>query len=471
MAHTRKNIIILSVFYLFSRCLFLTRYPIFNDEAIYLRETWIMTHIPHQLWYSLMDTGKQPLLFWLYGLSGYVIADPLLAARIVSVCIGLTTVWAVYLLGGTTAALLLITAPMFVFFDRLALVDSALAAIFAWLLVLLVRLRKDNAIRSAVFAGILAGLSLWIKSVGFLFALMAALEFIYLWYRHKRSLTLATAVIVLIAVVSWIAFPLFTRPEARLIFETAPLYTYSVQKLIALRFVNVGRNILYTFIDYAAYISPIVVLAFVASLLHISQKKRVLITAWLLTLSVVVLFGISVHARYILFTAVPVIVLSSFILSARKILLGITIAGMSVLSLMLIINPPAFFHLFPGTALGAEAYGYIDGWPSGYGTKEAFAAINADRRGEPAIIAIRFDSGNPEDAMIVYAKAYSNLTVKYWDPHQQEARAVLAALRTQRVYFVTRQGQYNGFERYLVPMGRFPKPGGKEHVELFRVRI
>lgn len=430
-----------------------------------------MTHVPHQLWFSLSDTGKQPLLIWLYGLAWQVIGDPLLSGRLVSVFIGLTTVWAVYLLGGWTAGILLVAAPMFVFFDRLALADSALAAVFAWLLVVLVKLRKRNVCRSAVFAGILVGISFWIKSTGFLFILITVTEFAYLWWSQKRDISTILALVVFIAVASWIGFPLFIRPEALRIFQTAHLYTYSVKELMALRFVNVGRNILHAFIDYTAYISPIVVLACIVSLRHVSHKKRILITAWLLSLAVVVVFGISVHARYILFTAVPVIVLSSFVLSARKILLGITMACMTVLSAILIIDPPTFFHIFPGTHLQGESYGYVDGWPSGYGTKEAFAAINADRQGEPAIIAIRFDSGNPEDAMIVYAKEYRNLAVKYLDPWQPEARAVLMASRTQRVYFVTRQGQYNGFERYLIPMAQFLKPGGKDKVELFRVRI
>jgi len=471
MARSRKNIIILSVFYLISRCLFLTRYPMFNDEAIYLREAWIMTHVPHQLWYSLTDTGKQPLLFWLYGFAGYVIADPVLAGRLVSVLIGLSTVWAVYLLGGTTAAILLIAAPMFIFFDRLALVDSALAAIFAWLLVFLARLRKQDAIRTALFCGILVGISLWVKSVGFLFGLVTVVEFLCIWYSQKKAHSILVALVVFIAVASWIGFPLFLRPESRLIFETAHQYTYSLKQLIALKFVNVGANTLHAFLDYVAYVSPVVVLAAVASLWALTAKKRILITSWLVTVSVSVIFGISIHARYILFTAVPVIVLSSFVLASRKVLLGITIAGMGVLSAMLIADPPAFFHVFPFPQMKAESYGYVDGWPSGYGTKEAFAAINADRKGEPAIIAIRFDSGNPEDAMFVYAQGNSRLSVKYLDPRQPEARAVFAASRTQRVYFVTRQGQYNGFERYLVPMGQFLKPGGKDKVELFRVRI
>lgn len=473
MAQTRKDIVILSVFYLISRLIFLTRYPIFNDEAIYLREAWVMTHFPGQLWYSLSDTGKQPLLFWLYGFTWQVIGDPLLAGRLVSVVIGLTTVWAVYLLGGWTAGILLITAPLFVFFDRLALVDSALTALFAWLLVVLVRFQNRNAFRTAVFAGILVGVSFWIKTTGFLFVLVVASEFAYIWYSQKRASLPAVALLIFIAVAGAIGLPLFLRPEAVQIFATAHLYTYSLKEIIALNFGNVGGNILHAFLDYAAYVSPLVVLAFIVSVTSIvTQKKRILITAWLLTFSAIVFFGKSIHGRYVLFTTIPIIVLSSFVISTHRILLGITVAIMTVLSAILIIDPPTFFHMFPAVELRTESYQYVDGWPSGYGVKEAIAAIDADRRGERAIVAIRWDSGNPEDAVFVYTAGNTDMTAKYLDPRlPEDAREVLNASARGRVYFVTRQGQYNGFERYLIPLRQFPKPGGKEKVELFRVRI
>lgn len=473
MAQTRKDIIILSVFYLISRLIFLTRYPIFNDESIYLHEAWIMTHVPGQLWYSLSDTGKQPLLIWLYGLAWQVIGDPLLAGRLVSVFIGLTTVWAVYLLGGWTAGILLTTAPLFVFFDRLALVDSALAALFGWLLVLLVRLGKRNAIRTAILAGILVGISLWIKSTGFLLALITASAFAYSWYSQKRASLSAVALLMFIAVAGIIGLPLFLRAEAVQIFSTAHLYTYSLKELIALHFRNVGGNILHAFLNYAAYVSPLVVLAFIVSLRSIrTYKKRILIIGWLFVFSVSVIFGKSIHGRYVLFTTVPIIILSSFVLSAHRIIFGFTVALMTALSALLIIDPPTFFHSFPLPDLQSESYQYIDGWPSGYGVKEAIAAIDADRHGEPTIVAVRWDSGNPEDAVFVYTAGNTGMTAKYLDPRlPEDAREVLNASARERVYFVTRQGQYNGLERYLLPLAQFPKPGGKEKVELFRVRI
>lgn len=473
MALSRKDILILSFFYLVSRCLFLTRYPIFNDEAIYLRYAWVMSHVPGQLWYSLSDSGKQPLLYWIYGISWQLVGNPLLAGRIVSVFIGLTTVWAVYLLGGWIAGILFITAPLFIFFDRLALVDNALAALFAWQLVLLVRLEKRNAIRTAVLVGILVGVSLWIKSTGFLFALVAGLEFVFLWYSQKRARSIAVALLVFIAVAGNIGFPLFFRPEYVHIFQMASEYTYTVKELFAQNFGNLSGNVLHAVLDYAGYVSPLIVLAFVLSVRSIvTQKRRVLFTSWLLAFIVVVVFGRNIHARYILFTAIPVIVLSSFALSTRKILLGVTVALMSVLSAILIIDTPMFFHLFPTAQLRAESYAYVDGWSSGYGVKEVLAAIDADRHGEQALVAVRWDSGNPEDAMFVYTKGNPQITTKYLDPRlPKEAYKVLDASARGRVYFVTRQGQYNGFERYLTPLGQFSKPGGKEKIELFRVRI
>ncbi len=473
MAQTRKNLVILSVFYLLSRIVFLTRFPIFNDEAIYLREAWVVTHVPGQLWYSLADSGKQPLLIWLYGLAWQLIGNPLLAGRLISVGIGVTTVWAVYLLGGWTAAILVLAAPLFVFFDRLALVDSALAAVFAWLLVVLVRLQKQNALRTAIFAGLLVGISFWIKSTGFLLALVAVFEFAYVWYTQKKAFPIALVLLIFVAVAGIVGLPMFIRPEAVHIFGTANLYTYSLTELLGIHFGNAGPNVWHAFLDYAAYVSPLVVIAFLISLGSLrTQKKRILITAMLLSFAVIVIFGKNIHGRYVLFTTVPMLVLSSFVLSAHKVIFAFTVSSMILLSSILIIDPPAFFHLFTVPELRSESYQYIDGWPSGYGVKEAMAAIDTDRRGEHAIVAIRWDSGNPEDGMFVYATEETGVTLLHMDPRiPDETRMVLDSAAGGRVYFVTRQGQYNGFERYLVPMAQFIKPGGMEKVELLRVRI
>jgi hypothetical protein len=458
MAQTRKTITVLSVFYLLTRLIFLARYPIFNDEAIYLRYAWVMTHVPRQLWYSLSDSGKQPLLYWLYGLSWQVIHNPLLGGRLVSVFIGLTTVWAVCLLGGWTAGILFITAPLFVFFDRLALVDSALAALFAWLLVLLMKLEKRRAIRIAILAGILVGISFWIKSTGIIFCIIAILALARFSFR---------AILSFIGTVCVIIFPLVLRPESIRIFEMAHEYTYTMHELIGVHFVNVWGNLINTVFVYVGYISPLI---FGAAFL---RKKNFLFFAWVFSIAFVVVFGRSVHGRYVLFTAIPMIILASTWLAKHKAFLYITMGSMTFLSAILVVDSPNFFYLFPQwMVFRTESWQYVDGWPSGYGVKEALNAIDADRRGERALVAVRWDSGNPEDAMFVYTKENTEVTTKYLDPRlPDDAREVLTASAHGRVYFVTRQGQYNGFERYLIPLAQFPKPGGKEKVELFRVRI
>ncbi len=171
-SQTVKDIIGLSIVYFVSRLTFLTLYPIFNDEATYLRYAQVMVSYPLHRWYSLAHTGKQPLLYWLYGLMMKVVSDPLLAGRLVTVIFGASTVVAVYQLGklldsrrtALVAGILVIFSPLFIFFDRLALVDSTLAVLFSWILVFLVRFGNRQTTKESFFIGLLVGISFWIKS-------------------------------------------------------------------------------------------------------------------------------------------------------------------------------------------------------------------------------------------------------------------------------------------------------------------
>ena len=73
--------------YFSTRLVNLTIIPIFTDEAIYLRWGQIALADPRWRFISLLD-GKQPLLIWLFLPALKLIADPLVAGRMVSIFAG-----------------------------------------------------------------------------------------------------------------------------------------------------------------------------------------------------------------------------------------------------------------------------------------------------------------------------------------------------------------------------------------------
>jgi hypothetical protein len=149
---------VLSLVCLMLRGTGLLRLPIFGDEAIYLRWAQLIrgegltSHMagPHQWWISLADP-KPPLHYWLMALVFHWSADPLAAARGISVAVGIVGVALLFVLCsesdwllrraasagieargilpngrilGLMAALLMIFCPFIAFYQRLATADA-----------------------------------------------------------------------------------------------------------------------------------------------------------------------------------------------------------------------------------------------------------------------------------------------------------------------------------------------------------
>lgn len=475
-----KDLLILGVAYFFSRFLWITRYPIFNDESTYLRYGYVMTTVPGQAWYSLVHSGKQPLVYWLYGLSMKFITDPVLAARMITVLIGFVTVIGCYTLGsrigsrrvGVVAALLVIVSPMQVFFDRLALVDSVLAAICVWLLVELDALTQTKRSSSSILVGALIGLSLWVKSTGFLFALVTLVWMVITW-RIRPAFPFWQTMARITASCLLVSLPLTLRPEYSRVVAMAGEYTFTWREVWSKRLAYVPGNMLDGALVIAGYISPVVLGASVFATAYQRKTRLLLLTlSWVVMLGTIFIFGKTVHSRYLLFATIPMVVASASVLSRFPLLVLAAVVPMTSLSLLLIARPDTFFHVFPSwRVFQSESWQYIDGWPSGYGLKEAFALVEADRKLQPAVMTVRLDTGNPEDAVFVYGVSRSDTYVRYLDYRLvEEASEILSHASRIPTYFITRSGQYAGFEHSIILLGRIPKPRGNDAIEVFRVR-
>lgn len=146
-------IIIAGVTFL-SRIINLTSIPIFTDEAIYIRWAQIGLTDPAQRYIALTD-GKQPLMTWAMYPFLRLFSDPLFAGRFVSVLTGIAACLGVYFVSkelfGRKAAvfssLLYIISPFTLIYDKLALMDSMLAAFGIWSLYLEVLMIKKNTFR------------------------------------------------------------------------------------------------------------------------------------------------------------------------------------------------------------------------------------------------------------------------------------------------------------------------------------
>ena len=150
----------------------LTTIPVFVDEAIYIRWSQVMAAVPSLKFLPLTD-GKQPLFMWILMLFVRKLSDPLVAGRLISVFSGAASALGVYFLtsllfkskkAATLALIFWAVSPFALFFDRLALVDSLLAATGVWTFYFAVLAMKRRSYKFAVVSGVILGLAMLTKS-------------------------------------------------------------------------------------------------------------------------------------------------------------------------------------------------------------------------------------------------------------------------------------------------------------------
>src|SRR3989339_159094 len=158
-------VLCLIILYFITRLVNLEQLPIFNDEGIYIHWAKIAWHDASWRFISLTD-GKQPLQTWATIPFLKLFPDnALLAGRLFAVTTGFValigTFSILFFLFGKTSALigsfLYVITPFFLFFDRIALVDSGVNAGFIWILFLTIVLAKYRKLETALILGFVGG--------------------------------------------------------------------------------------------------------------------------------------------------------------------------------------------------------------------------------------------------------------------------------------------------------------------------
>src|SRR3990167_2760734 len=274
-------ILSLSTFYFFIRTIYLTSIPIFNDEAIYLDWGWRETHVPGYLYYSLYD-AKQPLLMWFFGISQSIFTDPLFAGRIVSVVTGYASMMGIYAVGkrffGQKAALigssLYIITPIFSFFDRQALMESAITAIGIWAYYLHSKLVETAKGKYAVMLGAVLGVGFFIKSTTLVFVLIILLLSGYYLVRYpKKRRLLLKEIVIVFSVFVLIDVLLLIQPEFWNTFHTNSRYSLSLPELFHFPVSIWLRNLVANMQIAFFYVTPFIFLGAIVGLVMLFKTK------------------------------------------------------------------------------------------------------------------------------------------------------------------------------------------------------
>jgi hypothetical protein len=474
-------IVLLTILYFFSRSINLESLPIFNDESTYIRygvhQIKEKDHKPYSL-----TIGKEPLMPFLYAYVGGQTQDLLLGARYVTVATGFVTLLGLFYFVFITfgrrpalfTALFYILSPFTLFFDRMALMDSAVSAVAIWSLVLTACLLKKTGWIYALGLGVVMGIGLWIKASDFFYILLPLVSYgVYYFLRgdsdFKHGEKIGTALFIALVIFE----PLFSNSLYMEHLDLMKQYTYPVYSVfffpVGVWLGNLGNAITWLFF----YLTPPLFLLGAATLfLYRKQKKLYLTGMWLVVPFVYeILYAKLFTSRHVLLLTVPLFIFAGY--GMWKLLQKQRVAGIMVLfilvgwclfyDLRLITSVRTFPDMFVGSAMG-DISQYISGASSGYGVQEAISYLRQAAASRDIIVMIRNDHGNPEDAVVAYMGYADHARVlAFIDPSQVE-QIFQKTPHDTPIYYVTRSNYYGGLEKYITSEKRFYKPDSKEFV-------
>ncbi|MDP3955475.1 MAG: hypothetical protein Q8Q15_03880 [bacterium] len=482
--------------YLLSRFLNLLSLPIFNDESIYLHWGKIMVSVPNQAFYSLFD-GKPPLFLWLLGLAQNLPLDPLIAGRIVSILFGLATLLGILqtskLLGLSKqgqilAGIFYIASPLNIFFDRLAILDSAISSIFIWILYFSIRIsqltisNRQSATHWIILItlGITQGLGLWLKGTSQLFLFLPfllPLSTLVLQKDVKKAAREAIFFLLSFLIAELFFFPVRFQPLFAVFQKREGDFLVPINQAVEPS--NWLPHLSLISLTSLIYLGPFVLLFAVLGFLKLYKKEPMtslfLALSFFLPLAFEILFARYFLSRYYLFTFLPLFIFSAYGLTTltfpkplKTLILLVTLFVPTIISLSFLLNPLFTISSFSFTpSLKSDMFGYTSGWPSGYGVKEAADWLKNESEKSPILVITRADSGNPEDAMFVYLSKNKNILLA--QTNREPAKEELEPFKNLPIYFVSRGEQYLDMFDRLEEMAIFPKPLDSEFVGVYKL--
>lgn len=477
--------LIIGLFFL-TRLINLDRFPIFSDEGIYIRWAKVAWHDASWRFISLTD-GKQPLQTW--GTIPFLKLFPnnaLFAGRFFGVVGGFLSLvgffmLAFYLFGKNVAFLgsfLYIFVPYFLFYERMALVDSWVNAGFIWIFFLTICLAKEKKLSIALLLGLAGGFFLLAKSSVRIFLILGFLGPILFFQKNLKKLIKESINYYLLLAIS-ILIALIIYNVQRL----SPFFHYVAKK--NLTFVMSFEEFLKTPFQYFLYnlkntplfifweMGFILGILGILGLIKIYKKNRSLFYyffLWIvLPFTVIIFFTKVLFPRYLIFFSSILLLLATYFLSSisqklRLIFLAMIFLSVSYFDYTILFD---FKNIpFPKVDRGQ----YIEGWTAGWGIKEFMEESREKSKEKPVIILAEGNFGMAYDVLDVFLKPDDKITLKsYWpfdERHLYENQKLLED-NYIFVFFSHRKEFPNSWPIKLVK--KIEKPGRKANFYIFEL--
>lgn len=450
--------------------------PIFADEAIYVRWAQVMKAEPTLRFLPLTD-GKTPLFMWMMMPVFKIISDPLLAGRILAVFSGLGTLTGVFLLGtiffnkrvGLLSAFLVATTPYIFFFDRMALVDTLLAAFTIWSILIALLTVKYKRIDLAMVLGYFLGGGLLTKTPGMLNLIMIPLAALTLNYSTPNRVRQVLKVFGLFIISIGISLgiynllrlgPGFTSLNARnsdYVRNPADLLINPLDPFLPhLRDLTQWWPLLLGY--------PILIALVIGIVYGIINRNKYLIAIFLIGLGPLIIQMLLLQtftARYMLFSIPSFLLVAAYgldqLINRYK---KFSIYSLPILILVLLIWPINFGHKLITDIENAplpdnERRGYLEDWTAGYKLKEIAAFLEEESKKGQIIVGTEGSFGTLPDGLQIYFDKNRNVIFK---PGKNEITSALRAEATKSAtFFVANEARIPKHIDDVELILRFPK--------------
>lgn len=483
----KYTLLLLLLFYFCLNFFQLTLLPIFNDEAIYLDWGWRETHVPGHLYYSLYD-GKQPLLMWIFGIFQSIFADPLFAGRAVSVLAGSLTLIGIYVLTkkfwdkqiACFASFIYLIIPLFVFYNRQALMESSLMTVNIWSLYFFLRLLESKKKKYAVFLGVVLGIGFFIKSTSLLFLITFLLISAVVFFKKVKEKKFLQYVLLTLATFLCTDLLLFINPQFWDTIASNNRYALSLHELFSFPITTWSHTIIDSSQILFFSFTPMVLFLILYGAIQTAKSKKffeLVVLFWTgISLFFYVMLSRTTTERYLLpfllifciFAAIPC---SQFVKKRLgQIFLFFSFSVLLTTTLFLIISPLQY-SLFLGKISPFAHQEYITGQTSGYGITETVDFLRNQAKQKSIFVTIALNTGNPESAIEVYFEKDDHIHVIYLTDQLLGGTSTYDCLQTNRdTYFVSRNEELAGLDKFFTKIKTVTNPYGKNTIGIYLLK-
>ena len=387
-----------------------------------------------------------------------------------------------YLFGKKTAfwgVFLYIFTPFFLFYDRIALADSAVNAGFIWILFFSILVVKTSRLDLALFFGLTAGMAMLTKSSVRMFIMLSALAPIIILNKNKKEIVKKTLnYFVLFAFVFVIAIVLYNiqrlSPFMHYIEQKNNTFVMPFGEFIKAPFAVLLPNlklIPYYVFSEMGWLTGFLGIAGLIFLLVKDFNLGLYLSIWLIAPYFAIAgFSRVIFPRYLIFLATLLTIFSAYLLSNLKskiiklILLIIFLSISAVYAYGFYFNPSAI--PFPEIDKGQ----YVEGETAGFGAKEMMEFARVKSKEKQVVILAEGDYGLIGDVLNVFLRDDDKINIRgFWPLDEKTLLDNQKELKENLVYVVFSQRKEFPTNWPIKLIKKYDKPGNRTAYYLFEL--